>query len=84
MFYPLSHDFGGFRMAVMEAMAYDRTMYFKTDRQTRLGTAATGQFKNHTFALCPKPVKITNYAQAYADIFKDNHGAADSTSSPAA
>ena len=50
-------------MAVMEAMAYDRTMYFKTDRQTRLGTAATGRFKNHTFALCPTP-KI-NYADAF-------------------
>jgi hypothetical protein len=52
-------------MAVMEAMAYDRRMYFKTDRQTRLGTAATGRSKNHTFALCPTPPKITNYADAF-------------------
>ena len=38
---------------IMEAMNYQVTMYFKTNLQTAMGTAATGQSKNHTFYIRP-------------------------------
>ena len=39
---------------IMKIMQYNVTMYFKTNIQTRGGTAATGQQRNHTLYIRPQ------------------------------
>lgn len=39
--------------AIMNAMQYFQSMYYKTDLQTRSGTSATGQTKNYTYVIDP-------------------------------
>ena len=48
---------------IMETMQYHVTMYFKTNVQTRGGTAATGQLTNHTLYLRSQ--------LRYQDVFSD-------------
>ena len=61
---------------IMEIMRYEATIYFKTNEQTRGGTIATGQVKNHTLYIRPHRVGIetpfrTTPAYERASNFKD-------------
>ena len=37
--------------AIVSSMGYEERMYYKTDNQTRHGTKATGQTRNHTYSV---------------------------------
>ena len=39
---------------ILKLFNYDKTMYYKTNKQTREGTIATGSIKNYTYYLKPK------------------------------
>jgi hypothetical protein len=39
---------------IMKLLSYNKTIYYKTDSQTRLGTIATGQTNNHLYKIDPQ------------------------------